>query len=140
MGLLTFLWETCKIILMHRAIERINCAGSRANVNSARKQVLSQKKIHICRPENNVKESCMTERNPLCHTALFSLLGCVCLLVDNVKNDACKPYRRADNLNDTDAFFCLFHNVFHPPRIFIFLLCIVYFVWIGSSEIGTLCS
>lgn len=103
MGLLTFLWETCKIILMHRAIERINCAGLRSNVNSARKQVLSQKKIHICRPENNVKESCMTERNPLCHTALFSLHNIFTLLGWILPNGNNKLHYAANYLDNAGS-------------------------------------
>lgn len=67
-------------------------------------------------------------------------LGCVRLLIDNVENDACKPYCRADNLNDADDFFWFPHNVLHPPWISIFLLCNAYFEWIGNAEIGILCS
>ena len=67
-------------------------------------------------------------------------LGCVRLLIDYIENDARKPYCRADNLNNTDDFFWSPHNVFYPPWISIFPLCNVYFVWIGSSETGTLCS
>lgn len=89
---------------------------------------------------DNAGDSCVKQNTRIPRGGIRCELGYVSLFVNYIENDACKPYRRADNLNDIDDFFWFPHNGFHPPWISIFLLCIVYFVWIGSSEIGTLCS